>query len=68
MLVAEGAVDMAVDPGVSLWDLAAPLVIVEEAGGRLTDLTGAGRADGGDGVSSNGHLHEPVLQALGVGT
>jgi histidinol-phosphatase len=64
MLVAEGAVDIAVDPGVSLWDLAAPLVIVNEAGGRLTDLAGEARADGGDGLASNGRLHELVLEAL----
>jgi histidinol-phosphatase len=64
MLVAEGAVDIAVDPGVSMWDLAAPLVIVEEAGGRLTDLSGVSRADGGDGLSSNGRLHELALDRL----
>jgi histidinol-phosphatase len=66
MLVAEGAVDIAIDPGVSLWDLAAPLVIVEEAGGRLTDLQGEARADGGDGLATNGSLHEAVLQVLGL--
>jgi histidinol-phosphatase len=66
MLVAEGAVDIAVDPGVSLWDLAAPLVIVAEAGGRLTDLAGETRADGGDGVSSNGLLHTRALAMLGA--
>ena len=65
MLVAEGAAEIAVDPGVSLWDLAAVLVVVREAGGRLTDLDGAERADGGDGVSSNGLLHDEVLAALG---
>lgn len=64
MLVAEGAVDVAVDPGVSLWDLAAPLVIVQEAGGRLTDLEGTSRADGGDGLSSNGHLHDLARELL----
>jgi histidinol-phosphatase len=64
MLVAEGSVEIAVDPGVSLWDLAAVLVVVREAGGRLTDLSGVERADGGDGVSSNGLLHDEVLAAL----
>jgi histidinol-phosphatase len=64
MLVAEGAVDIAVDPGVSQWDLAAPLVIVQEAGGRLTDLGGRTRADGGDGVSSNGRVHAAALELL----
>ena len=66
MLVAEGAVDVAVDAiGVTLWDLAAPQVIVEEAGGRFTDLTGASRADGGSAVATNGLLHDAALAALG---
>jgi histidinol-phosphatase len=65
MLVAEGAADIAVDAvGVTVWDLAAPLVIVEEAGGRLTDFAGAARADGGSAVSSNGVLHDLALRSL----
>jgi histidinol-phosphatase len=58
MLVAEGAAEIAADPEVSLWDLAAPLVIVREAGGRFTDFTGAVTAAGGSGLATNGHLHE----------
>ncbi len=58
MLVAEGAVDLAVDPIASLWDLAAPQVIVEEAGGRFTDFAGAARADGGNAVARNGLVHD----------
>ena len=65
MLVAEGAVDVVVEPSVSVWDLAATKVIVEEAGGRLTDLSGIARADGGSAVSTNGSLHDEVLAALG---
>ena len=65
MLVAEGAADVAVEPEVSLWDLAAVQLIVEEAGGRFTDLTGAARPDGGSAVSSNGLLHDEVLELLG---
>jgi histidinol-phosphatase len=65
MLVAEGAMDVALDPVVSLWDLAAPLVIVEEAGGRFTDLAGARTADGGDAVATNGLLHEAVRGFVG---
>jgi histidinol-phosphatase len=65
MLVAEGAADGAIDAiGVSLWDLAAVQVIVEEAGGRFTDFSGAARADGGSAISSNGHLHETLLAAV----
>ena len=64
VLVAEGAVDVSCEPEVSLWDLAALQVIVEEAGGRFTDLSGAARPDGGSVVCSNGPLHDEVLAAL----
>ncbi|MGD9793142.1 MAG: inositol monophosphatase [Acidimicrobiia bacterium] len=64
MLVAEGAVDAACEPIVNLWDLAAVQVIVEEAGGRFTDLDGHARPDGGSAVSTNGLLHDRVLAAL----
>jgi histidinol-phosphatase len=65
MLVAEGAAEIAVDPTVSLWDLAAPLVIVEEAGGRFTALDGRPGADGGDAIASNGLVHEAALAIVG---
>jgi histidinol-phosphatase len=64
MLVAEGVAEIASDPVVSLWDLAAPLVIIEEAGGRFTDLSGVRTADGGDAVATNGLVHEEVLGVL----
>jgi len=64
MLVAEGAVDAAAEPEVSLWDLAALAVVVEEAGGRFTDLTGARGPAGGSALASNGHLHDTVLATL----
>jgi histidinol-phosphatase len=64
MLVAEGAVEIAVEPEVAVWDLAALQVIVEEAGGRFTNLAGEARADGGSAVSTNGRVHEAVLEAL----
>jgi histidinol-phosphatase len=64
MLVAEGAVDCSTEPEVSLWDLAALQVVVTEAGGRFTDLSGVETADGGSVVSSNGLLHDGLLRAL----
>jgi histidinol-phosphatase len=64
ILVAEGAADIAAEPIVALWDLAPLLVIVEEAGGRFTDLAGNVTADGGSAVSTNGLLHDEVLAAL----
>jgi histidinol-phosphatase len=63
-LVAEGAVDASFEPEVNLWDLAALQVVVEEAGGRFTDLSGAARPDGGSVVCSNGLLHDEVLAGL----
>lgn len=67
ILVAEGAADIAAEPIVALWDLAPLLVIVEEAGGRFTDLAGNHTADGGSAVATNGLLHDEVLAALQPG-
>src|SRR5258708_1410151 len=64
MLVAEGAVEIAVEPEVALWDLAALQVIVEEAGGRFTNLAGEARADGGSAVSTTGRVPQAVLALL----
>jgi histidinol-phosphatase len=64
MMVAEGAIDASCEPDLSLWDLAALQVIVTEAGGRFTDLSGVNRSDGGSVVCSNGLLHDAVLEAL----
>jgi histidinol-phosphatase len=65
MLVAEGVVEIAADPVVAIWDLAASQVIVEEAGGRQTDLEGVSRPDGGSGLATNGLLHQAALEILG---
>ena len=64
MLVAEGAIDIATEAIVSLWDLAAIQILVEEAGGRFTDLDGIAQPGGGSALSTNGLLHDRVLQAL----
>ncbi len=64
VLVAEGAVDISAETDVSLWDLAALQIVVEEAGGAFTDLTGAPRPDCGSAVCTNGLLHEEVLSML----
>jgi histidinol-phosphatase len=65
VMVADGSIDIAVEVGgLQLWDLAPLQVIVEEAGGRFTDLAGAARADAGDAVSTNGLLHGDVLAAF----
>jgi histidinol-phosphatase len=64
MLVAEGVCDIGIDPIVSLWDLAALQVIVEEAGGCFTDFSGQARPDGGSALSTNGLLHEEARAIL----
>ncbi|WP_204808068.1 histidinol-phosphatase [Mycobacterium riyadhense] len=63
-LVAEGAVDIAAEPEVSVWDLAALDILVREAGGRFTSLDGTAGPHGGDAVATNGLLHERVLNSL----
>ncbi len=67
MLVAEGAVDVSAEPELSPWDIAALTVIVEEAGGIWTDLSGVPDVDGGSLLCSNGPLHGEVLKRLGTG-
>lgn len=64
MLVAEGAVDAAFEHTMEPWDCAAVQVIVEEAGGRFTNLAAEQRYDGGSAVSTNGLVHDEVLAAL----
>jgi histidinol-phosphatase len=65
MLVAEGVAEIGCEPIVSLWDLAAPKVIVEEAGGTFTDLAGRPTAEGGDALATNGLLHAEALALVG---
>ena len=64
MLVAEGAGEIALDPVMQPWDIAALQVIVEEAGGRATGLGGEHSIYAGSLVTSNGPLHESALRAL----
>lgn len=64
VLVAQGSGEAAIDPELSPWDAAPLQVIVEEAGGRSTDLSGRRTIYGGSLVSTNGRLHEEVLEAL----
>lgn len=64
MLVAEGAIDIAVEPVVAIWDMAPVQIIVEEAGGRFTDLKGRARPDGGSALSTNGRVHDAALEYL----
>jgi histidinol-phosphatase len=67
MLVAEGAVDVMVEPELSLWDVAALVPIVTEAGGRFTDLSGQPGPAGGSAIATNGKLHDDILDRLAYG-
>ena len=66
MLVAEGAVEVAAEPTLALWDMAALDIIVREAGGRFTNLDGLDGSLGGNGLSTNAALHDYVVSALKV--
>ena len=64
MLVAEGAVDVAIEPSLALWDMAALDIIVREAGGSFSNTAGQSGPFGGSGVSTNGVLHNQVIKGL----
>jgi histidinol-phosphatase len=65
MLVAEGAADIAAEPELQLYDMAALDVIVREAGGAFTSLDGTPGPFGGSALATNGHLHDAALSFLG---
>ena len=66
LLVATGRADVAMDAVMAIWDCAALMPIIEEAGGRFTAWSGARTIEGGDAIASNGHLHDEVLDRLGA--
>lgn len=65
MLLAEGAVDLAAEPELEVYDMAALDIIVREAGGRFTSLDGRDGPWGGNALATNGHLHDAALSFLG---
>lgn len=64
MMVAEGIVDVAAEPQLETYDMAALVPIVEEAGGRMTSYSGGPALGGGSAVTTNGLLHDAVLRAI----
>jgi len=68
MLVAEGAVDLAAEPELELYDMAALVPVVTEAGGRFTSLDGEPGPFGGNAVATNSLLHDVALSHLGAET
>jgi histidinol-phosphatase len=63
-LVAEGAAEAMIEVGPKSWDLAAPSIVVEEAGGRMTDLHGLRSIHAGTALATNGLLHDEVVRTL----
>jgi histidinol-phosphatase len=64
MLVAEGAVDVAAEPSLAIWDMAALDIIVREAGGRFTNVAGIDGSLGGSGLSTNAAIHQKIVDKL----
>jgi histidinol-phosphatase len=64
MLVAGGSAEVMIERGLGPWDIAAPAIVVEEAGGRLTDFAGRRSLLRGEALASNGALHAEVLATL----
>jgi len=64
MLVAEGAVDVAIEPKLAIWDMAALDIIVREAGGKFTNTAGVDGSLGGSGLSTNSAIHQKIVDKL----
>jgi histidinol-phosphatase len=64
MLVAEGAVDVAAEPSLAIWDMAALDIIVREAGGRFTNVAGIDGSLGGSALSTNSVIHQKIVDKL----
>ena len=66
-LVASGKAEIYMETDLKAWDAAPMKILVEEAGGRLTDFAGTPSIYNGSVLATNGHLHEPALRALAGG-
>lgn len=67
MMVASGQADAVVDYTTQIYDLAPMPVIIEEAGGTFTSLDGARDYNSGNGIATNGALHDSVLKIVNQG-
>ena len=68
VLVATGRADVMLDPAMNIWDCAALLPVIEEAGGTFTDWRGRRTIHSGNSVATNGRLFREVLQIIGENT
>ncbi len=67
VLVARGAAEVMVEPELNVWDFAAPQLVTEEAGGRVTAMDGGPTTHGGSVLTTNGLLHDEVLRRIAAG-
>jgi histidinol-phosphatase len=65
-LVADGAAEAMMEQDLHPWDLAAPWILVEEAGGRITDFDGRRSLERGEALATNGVLHDEIIRRLGA--
>ncbi|WP_304117847.1 histidinol-phosphatase [Mycolicibacterium bacteremicum] len=65
-LVAEGAVDIACEPEVKVWDIAPLDILIREAGGEFSSVDGEPGPHGGSALATNGHLHAAVRARLAI--
>ena len=63
-LVSDGAAEAMMEQDLGPWDLAAPWILIEEAGGRITDFDGQRSLERGEGFATNGRIHGLVLDEL----
>jgi histidinol-phosphatase len=63
-LVADGAAEAMMEQNLGPWDLAAPTVVVEEAGGAVTDFEGRRSMAAGEGLATNGAIHRAIIERL----
>jgi histidinol-phosphatase len=63
-LLAEGSAEAMIEVGLKPWDAAAPFLLVEEAGGRVTDFDGRRAIDSGTFLATNGRLHDEIRARL----
>jgi len=68
VLVATGRADVMIDPAMNVWDCAALMPVVEEAGGTFTDWRGRRTIHSGNSVATNGRLFREVMQIIGENT
>ena len=64
LLLATGRIEVMVDAVLNIWDAAAVMPIIEEAGGKFTDFNGQSRIDSGNAIASNGPFHDRLLELV----